>query len=162
MQITGAVVLVALSIILFEVFPEKSVWSIPVRQTDEHMVAVPASGGFSLLLKQEAHKTRTKEQQFWKRILIIDDDADITLTFKTGIIDNNNTTLTKKIEVHTSNNPVVALSEFKPNFYDLLLIDINMPYIDGFQLSEIILEIDINVKICFMSSVVSSPLLYLP
>jgi two-component SAPR family response regulator len=119
------------------------------------MVAVPATGGSSLLLmRREAHKTRTKEQQqFWKRILIIDDDADITLTFKTGIEDyNNNTMLTKKIEVHTSNNPVIALSEFKPNFYDLILIDINMPYINGFQLSERILEIDINVKICYMSS----------
>ena len=100
MQITGAVVLVVLSIILFELFPEKSAWSIPVRQADEHMVAVPASGGSSLLLmRREAHKTRTKEQhQFWKRILIIDDDADIILTFKTGIEDNNNTMLTKKIE----------------------------------------------------------------
>ena len=118
------------------------------------MIAVPASGGFSLLLmRREAHKTRTKEQQqFWKRILIIDDDADITLTFKTGIEDNNNKTLTKKIEVHTSNNPVIALSEFKPNFYDLILIDINMPYMNGFQLSERILEIDINVKICYMSA----------
>ena len=154
MQLIGTVVLVVLSIILFEVFPEKSAWSIPVRQADEHMIAVPASGGFSFLLKRrEAHKTRTKEQQqFWKRILIIDDDADITLTFKRSIEDNNNTTLTKKIEVHTSNNPVVTLSEFKPNFYDLILIDINMPYINGFQLSERILEIDINVKICYMSA----------
>ena len=75
MQTTGMMVLVALSIILFEVFPEKSAWSIPVRQADEYMITVPASGGFSLLLMQrEAHKTRTKEQQrFWKRILIIDD-----------------------------------------------------------------------------------------
>jgi len=39
-----------LSIILFEVFPEKSIWSIPVRQADEHMIAVPASGGFSFHL----------------------------------------------------------------------------------------------------------------
>ena len=69
MQITGVVILVGLSIILFEVFPEKSVWSIPVRQADEHMIAVPASGGFSLLLRQkEAYKNLTKEQQrFWKR-----------------------------------------------------------------------------------------------
>ena len=58
-------ILVGLSIILFEVFPEKSVCSIPVRQTDEHMIAVPASGGLSLLLgqKQEAYKTLTKGQQ---------------------------------------------------------------------------------------------------
>jgi CheY-like chemotaxis protein len=148
------VLLVVLSIILFELFPEKSAWSIPVRQADEHMIAVPASGGFSLLLmRREAHTTRTKEQQqVWKRILIIDDDADITLTFKTRIEDYNNTMLTKKIDVHTSNNPIVALSKFKPNFYDLLLIDINMPYMDGFHLSERILDIDINVKICYMSA----------
>ena len=50
MQITVVVVLVGLSIILFEVFPEKSVWSIAVRQKDEHMIAVPASGGASTFL----------------------------------------------------------------------------------------------------------------
>ena len=49
-------------------------------------------------------------------------------------------------------NPVIALSKFEPNFYDLLLVDINMPYMDGFQLSERILDIDINVKICYMSA----------
>ncbi|MGC2572855.1 MAG: hypothetical protein WA364_15195 [Candidatus Nitrosopolaris sp.] len=53
MQITTVIVLVALSIILFEVFPEKSVWSIPVIQADEHMIVVPASGGLSLLLGQK-------------------------------------------------------------------------------------------------------------
>src|SRR5215831_4617612 len=78
--------------------------------------------------------------------------ASITITFKTAIEDNNNTTLTKKIEVHTSNNPVIALSEFKPNFYDLLLVDINMPHMNGFQLCEKILAIDINVRICSKSS----------
>ena len=44
------------------------------------------------------------------------------------------------------------MSEFKPNFYDLLLVDIDMPHMNGFQLCEKILAIDINVKICFMSS----------
>ena len=85
----------------------------------------------------------------WKRILIVDDNVDITTTFKTAIKDSNNTTLTKKIEVHTSNNPVLALSEFKPNFYDLLLVDINMPHMNGFQLSERILAMssgEINRK----------------
>ena len=138
MQITGVVVLVGLGIILFEVFPEETLWSIPVRQADEHMIAVPGSGGFSLLLtqKQEAYKTLTKEQQrFWKRILIVDDDADLTLTFKEVIEDSNNKfDINKRIEVYTSNDPVVALSEFKPNFYDLLLVDIDMPHMNGFEL----------------------------
>ena len=79
---------------------------------------------------------------------------DVTITFKAGIEDsNNNNDANKRIEVYTSNNPVVALSEFKPNFYDLLLVDINMPHMNGFELCEKILAIDINVKVCFMSSV---------
>src|ERR1700757_756854 len=93
------------------------------------------------------------EQRFWKRILIVDDDTDLTITFKAVIEEsNNNNDVNKRIEVYTSNDPIVALSEFKPNFYDLLLVDIKMPYMNGFELSEKILAIDINVKICFMSS----------
>jgi CheY-like chemotaxis protein len=58
--------------------------------------------------------------------------------------------------VHTthtkiSNNPIAALSEFKPNFYDLLLLDINMPHMNGFELCEKILAIDIKVRIWFIS-----------
>jgi CheY-like chemotaxis protein len=93
-----------------------------------------------------------QDQLFWKRILIVDDEADVTITFKAVIEESNNNDVNKKIEVYTSNNPVVALSEFKPNFYDLLLTDIQMPHMNGFELSEKILSIDINVKICFMSS----------
>ncbi|MGB6592699.1 MAG: response regulator [Candidatus Nitrosopolaris sp.] len=92
------------------------------------------------------------EQPFWKRILIIDDEADVTITFKAGI-EYSNTDANKRIEVYTSNNPVVALSEFKPNFYDLLLVDINMPHMNGFELYEKILAIDINVKVCFITCV---------
>jgi CheY-like chemotaxis protein len=151
MQTIAVVVLVGLSIILFEVFPEKSVWSIPARQADEHMIPVPAAGGFTLLLgqKQESYKTITKEQQrFWKRILIVDDDADLTLTFKKVIEDSNNDVdVNRRIEVYTYNNPVIALSDFKPNFYDLLLVDINMPHMNGFELCEKIFAIDINVRV---------------
>ena len=93
-----------------------------------------------------------EKQRFWKRILIVDDEADVTIAFKAVIESNNNNDVNKRIEVYTSNNPVVALSEFKPNFYDLLLVDIEMPNMNGFELSEKILAIDINVKVCYMSS----------
>jgi uncharacterized protein with ACT and thioredoxin-like domain len=57
------------------------------------------------------------KQRFWKRILIVDDDADVTVTFKAGIEENNkNNDTNKRIEVYTSSDPVIALSEFKPNF----------------------------------------------
>ena len=91
------------------------------------------------------------KQRFWKRILIVD---DIKITFKAGIEDSNNNhnDANRRIEVHTYNNPVIALSEFKPNFYDLLLVDIKMPNMNGFQLCEKILAVDISVRVCFMSS----------
>ena len=93
------------------------------------------------------------EQRFWKRILIVDDEKDITLAFKVGIEESNKNNSNKRIEVYTYNDPAIALSDFKPNFYDLLLVDINIPQMNGFELGEKILAIHVNVRICFMSSV---------
>ena len=44
------------------------------------------------------------------------------------------------------------LKEFKPDFYDLLLIDIYMPEMNGFESCEKILELDVNIRVCFMSA----------
>ena len=95
--------------------------------------------------------SRQEKDLYWRKILIIDDDPDITTTFKV-VIEDSNKTSNKKIAVDTFNDPRKVLINFQPNFYDLLLVDINMPHLDGFQLSERILKIDINVKICYMSS----------
>jgi len=54
--------------------------------------------------------------------------------------------------MYSYDNPVNALIDFEPNFYDLLLIDMNMPLMDGFELCEKLLQKDINVKVCFMTS----------
>ena len=87
------------------------------------------------------------KQRHWRRILIVDDNIDITTNFKAAIEDRNSgIDAIKRIEVYTSNDPVVVLSEFKQNLYDLLLVDINMPHMNGFQLCEKILAIDINVR----------------
>jgi CheY-like chemotaxis protein len=97
-----------------------------------------------------------QHQRFWKRILIVDDNEDVITTFKTGL-EYSNINTNRKIKVYTCNNPLIALSEFKPNFYDLLLVDIEMPHMNGFELSEKILAIDINVKVCYMSSAEINP-----
>ena len=55
-------------------------------------------------------------------------------------------------QVYTNNNPLQVLLEFEPGFYDLLLIDINMPKMDGIELSCKILELDANVKICLVTA----------
>ena len=90
---------------------------------------------------------------FAKRILIVDDDTDITFTFKKGLeAENSNKNNKIFFKVDTYNNPLETLSKFKPNFYDLLVVDINMPKMNGFEFSTKILESDVNVRICFMSS----------
>jgi DNA-binding response OmpR family regulator len=96
-------------------------------------------------------KIREKQKDpFLKRILIVDDDPDITLTFKVGL--DGYYYDKRKFVVYTYNNAVTALSEFKPNFYDLLLTDINMPHMNGFELCEKILQLDVNIRVCFISA----------
>jgi CheY-like chemotaxis protein len=97
---------------------------------------------------------RRIKEPFYKRILIVDDHPDITLAFKSGLEGYYHDDSYSKIrfEVSTYNNPLEALSEFKPNFYDLLLTDINMPIINGFELCQKILELDANVRVCFITA----------
>jgi CheY-like chemotaxis protein len=98
----------------------------------------------------------TKELSFLKKILIVDDDPDITLTFKVGLEeysdDSNDNYNKRRFEIYTYNNPLEALSQLKPNFYDLMLTDINMPHMNGFELSKKVLELDANIRVCFISS----------
>jgi DNA-binding response OmpR family regulator len=76
-------------------------------------------------------------------ILIIDDEIDTTFTFENALKHSG-----FKVDVY--NDPLLALSDFKPNLYDLLLIDINMPNMNGFELYERLLKIAANPKICFV------------
>ena len=86
------------------------------------------------------------EPQQQKRILVVDDNPDIVFTLRVGLESD------PTIQVYSFDNPVTALVEFKPNFYYLLLIDVNMPLLDGFQLAQNLVRRDINVRICFMTA----------
>src|SRR5438876_6883004 len=95
-----------------------------------------------LIRKQgaEQHKATTKEEyekQYHRRrrILIVDDEPDITSSFEQALIDNG-------FEVEIANDSLLALKNFKEGSYDLLVIDIVMPEIDGFSLYEEIRKID--------------------
>ena len=84
--------------------------------------------------------------QVYKRILVVDDNPDIVFTLRTGLEGD------PTMQVHGYDNPVTALLEFELNFYDLLLIDVNVPLMDGFQLAQKLLQKDLNVRVCFITS----------
>ena len=88
----------------------------------------------------------SSQPQQHKRILVVDDNSDIVLTLRVGL------EMDSTIQVFGYDNPVTALVEFTPNFYDLLLIDVNMPLLDGFQLAQNLVRRDLNVRVCFMTS----------
>jgi signal transduction histidine kinase/CheY-like chemotaxis protein len=87
----------------------------------------------------KSHKTKMK------RIFLVDDDYDHSITFKIGLE-------LAEFEVDAYNDSAIALSKFKPDYYDLLLIDVKMPKIDGIELYEKIRKIDDKVMVWFITA----------
>ena len=79
------------------------------------------------------------------RILLVDDESDVTTALTFALEDYG-------FEVDSYNNPLAALSNFKSNYYDLAILDIKMPEMDGFELSRKIRTEDENLRICFLTA----------
>jgi DNA-binding response OmpR family regulator len=79
------------------------------------------------------------------RILLVDDEKDACLVYKM-VLEHNG------FEVDSFEDPVLALSNFKPDFYDLVVLDIRMPGMNGFKLYLEMRKTDNKVKICFLTA----------
>ena len=80
-----------------------------------------------------------------KKILLVDDEADITLVFKLALEDAG-------FIVDIYQDPSVALSKFKPNFYGLVILDIRLPGMSGFELHKEMQKIDPQLIFCFITA----------
>jgi CheY-like chemotaxis protein len=80
-----------------------------------------------------------------KRILLVDDEPDITISIG-AVLESND------LEVTSYNDPILALSSFKPHHYDLVMLDVKMPKMDGFELYNEIKKIDNRTKVCFITA----------
>jgi len=80
-----------------------------------------------------------------KKVMIVDDELDLGLLLKTLLEENN-------FRVDWYTDPVLALNKFKRNFYDLLLLDIKMPKMNGFELYRELKKIEKRVKVCFLTA----------
>src|ERR671914_3084692 len=101
---------------------------------DSHHITDTHSSINGNSLQKSQSTTSEKLSPFTKRILIVDDHPDIIFTFKKGLEAENEYSSGKIFfQVYAYDDPLLALSEFKPNFYDLLLVDVNMPKVNGFE-----------------------------
>jgi DNA-binding response OmpR family regulator len=86
----------------------------------------------------------TSDHQMRKRIMVVDDEDDVNVTLRIVLED--------QFSVDVFNDPFAALDNFKPGLYDLLLIDIRMPKMDGLALCNKLRKIDSKVKVCFITA----------
>lgn len=82
-----------------------------------------------------------------KKILLVDDDPDANLSLSILLRDRG-------FDVDSFTSPSDALKYFRRNYYDLLVLDVRMPNMDGFELYRAIREVDTKAKICFFTATV--------
>jgi CheY-like chemotaxis protein len=121
--------------------------------------AVPSESSISertATKNTESLKIGDKLDSVTKQILVIDDDLDSAIAIRTCLEsyfkEDTRGSEFQAMEVTMYSNPVTALVEFKPYYYDLVLVDINMPTVNGYELVEKIIKLDLNIKVCFMSA----------
>ena len=79
------------------------------------------------------------------RILVVDDEADLTQVSTLALEYHG-------FKVDSFNDPREALSKYKPGLYDLVILDIKMPKMDGFELYQEIKKKDNNANVCFLTA----------
>jgi two-component system, OmpR family, response regulator ChvI len=80
-----------------------------------------------------------------RSILVVDDEPDIVITLRT-VLERNNFT----VDAYTE--PQQAIKSFKPDVYNLLILDIKMPQMNGFELYKELRKIDEKIKVCFLTA----------
>ena len=84
-------------------------------------------------------------QQGQKKILVVDDEPDLTMLCRLALEYHG-------FKVDSFNDPQEALSNYQPGYYDLVILDIKMPKMDGFLLYDEIKKKDHKAKVCFLTA----------
>jgi len=80
-----------------------------------------------------------------KKVMVVDDEPDVISVLEIVLEENG-------FEVDSFTDPIAALKNYRVDIYDLLILDIKMPKMDGFELYDEIKKIDDNAKICFLTA----------
>jgi len=96
-------------------------------------------------IQQEEQKELYNQTRRKRRILVVDDEPDVCMVYQIVLEDAG-------FECIPYTDSVKALQGFKRNYYDLILLDIKMPVLNGFELCTKIIELDRSVHIVFITA----------
>jgi CheY-like chemotaxis protein len=96
-------------------------------------------------IQQEEQKELYDQTRRKRRILVVDDEPDVCMVYQIVLEDAG-------FECIPYTDSVKALQGFKRNYYDLILLDIKMPVLNGFELCKKIIELDRSVHIVFITA----------
>jgi CheY-like chemotaxis protein len=94
---------------------------------------------------EKADNNNIKNNDNKKRIMVVDDEPDLISILEVVLEEN-------RFEVDTYDDPIIALKSYRAGVYDLLILDIKMPKMDGFELYDEIKKIDNKIKVCFLTA----------
>jgi DNA-binding NtrC family response regulator len=97
-----------------------------------------------LVTARKTSENKPKEANI-TRIFLVDDDPDVLFSMATALESSG-------FAVDSYGSPDVALEKFKPHYYDLLLLDVRMPGMTGFELYDEINKIDAKVQVIFITA----------
>jgi CheY-like chemotaxis protein len=105
-----------------------------------------------LIVQVQQYKNQADTDKAIKRILVVSPEDDVNLALKTALeqVEGNPSGGSYYFRVDRFNNPILALKNFKNGLYDLLIADVIMPQMNGFDLAEEAKKIDQKVRVCFL------------
>jgi len=114
---------------------------IACKNYDERITTIHTHNVYDDTMKRESIQQVQKN----KRILLVDDERDLNVAIRIVLEENG-------FKVDSFTDPSQALENFTADLYDLVILDVKLPGMDGFSLYTKIKKLDDEVRICFLTA----------
>jgi PleD family two-component response regulator len=117
---------------------------IACRKYDEKITTILMCKTYDDVFNRERESNRQQVEKN-KKILLVDDEHDVNVTIRIVLEENG-------FKVDSFTDASQALENFTAGLYDLVILDVKLPGMDGFSLYTKIKKLDDKVRICFLTA----------